>query len=125
MSLGEKSLLYTSLAAAMLLAFVPSARSAEIDAAKLVENSDCIACHAATGMEQRIGPPFEAIALRYKGADAATIDKMATKVEKGGAGAWGVVPMASHPQLSHAETTAIVKWILSQKPATPGAGSTK
>ena len=40
---------------------------------------------------------------------------LVTKVQKGGVGAWGKVPMPPNPQVSDAEAKALVHWVLSLK----------
>lgn len=81
---------------------------------QLAQSTGCMACH---GVNARIvGPGYNEVLARYKGqADAET--KLAQKVKAGGAGVWGSVPMPPHPQLSDADATALVKWILSGAPA--------
>ena len=51
--------------------------------------------------------------------DAAKLDfaaaKLADKVQKGGTGVWGQVPMPANPQVSADEAKALVAWVLTQK----------
>jgi cytochrome c len=78
----------------------------------LADKKNCMGCHHAT--ERRVGPAFKAIAAKYAGqADAA--DKLAQKIIKGGAGAWGAVPMPANSQVTPAEARQLVVWILSHK----------
>jgi cytochrome c len=37
------------------------------------------------------------------------------KVKKGGAGAWGAIPMPAQDQLSDADNRALVEWMLTGK----------
>lgn len=82
----------------------------------------CNACHALD--EQRLAPPFRAIAARYRETTAgdggrALEDALVRKVLEGGAGAWGLVPMISNPRLPPAEARAAVRWILAQAARAP------
>lgn len=78
----------------------------------LADKKNCMGCHHAT--ERRVGPAFKLIAAKYAGqADA--VDKLAQKVIKGGAGAWGAVPMPANSQITPAEARQLVTWILAQK----------
>lgn len=78
----------------------------------LADKKNCMGCHHAS--ERRVGPSFKAIAAKYAGQSDA-VDKLAQKVIKGGAGAWGAVPMPANSQVSPAEAKQLVAWILSQK----------
>jgi cytochrome c len=86
------------------------------DGEALVKQNQCNACHALSDMDMRIGPPFPAVALHYPNADKETIRKLATKIIEGGAGAWGVVPMVAHPQISPTVAEQMVRWVLKQAP---------
>lgn len=56
----------------------------------------CMACHAKD--KKLVGPSFQDIAAKYKGQGDA-VAKLSEKVRKGGAGAWGPIPMpANGPQ---------------------------
>lgn len=93
------------------------ASAAPSDGLKDAKASNCFACHAID--HKVVGPSFAAIATRYAGADAATRDKLAEKIVKGGAGNWGEVPMTPHPELAGAKAHALVEWVLSLKPGAP------
>ena len=75
----------------------------------LEAKSDCATCHKLD--EKLVGPSFREIANKYTN-DEATVNMLADKVIKGGAGNWGQVPMTPHPQLSHDDAKTIVKYIL-------------
>ncbi len=79
--------------------------------AGLAKAKNCTACHAID--KKVLGPAFKAIAVKYKEADGA-VERLATKVRGGGAGVWGQIPMPANPQVSEAEATTLVKWILAQ-----------
>jgi cytochrome c len=40
---------------------------------------------------------------------------LATKIQKGGAGVWGPVPMPANPQVSEAEAKKLAAWVLTVK----------
>jgi cytochrome c len=73
--------------------------------------SDCFSCHAVD--HKLVGPTYQEFARRYAGKGDAIVQTLVQKVKKGGAGNWGDVPMTPHPQLSDADLTVMVKWILS------------
>jgi cytochrome c551/c552 len=76
---------------------------------KLLNSSGCMACHLLD--KPLVGPPFKAIAERYRG-DGAAAAKLAGKVRQGGAGAWGAIPMPPNERLAAAELGQIVDWVL-------------
>ena len=41
--------------------------------------------------------------------------KLAVKIQKGGAGVWGPVPMPANPQVSEAEANKLATWVMSLK----------
>jgi len=80
--------------------------------AALFKKENCSACHAPAA--KLVGPSIEQVAAKYKGqADA--VQKMMLKVKKGGAGAWGAIPMPAQDQLSDADNRALVEWMLTGK----------
>ena len=93
--------------AAGLLSAAPAFANADLAKAK-----NCLACHAVD--KKLVGPAYKDVAAKYAGQkDAAAM--LATKVQKGGVGAWGQVPMPPNPQVNDAEAKQLVEWILSQK----------
>lgn len=76
----------------------------------LATSKNCMACHAVD--RKLVGPSFKDIAKKY---DKSAADMLATKVIKGGSGAWGPVPMPANPQVSDADAKKLVAWILAQK----------
>ncbi len=52
------------------------------------------------------------IAKRYAN-DPLAVATLTTKIQKGGAGVWGVVPMPANPQISEAEAQKLAAWVLS------------
>jgi cytochrome c len=80
----------------------------------LMDKSDCNACHALDN--QLVGPAYKEIAKKYS-ADKTALTILPEKIIKGGAGNWGQIPMSPHPQVSQADATDMVKYILSLAPA--------
>jgi cytochrome c len=78
----------------------------------LATSKNCMACHAIA--TKLVGPSYKDVAAKYAG-DKSAADKLATKVIKGGVGAWGQIPMPANPQVSEAEAKKLVAWVLSQK----------
>lgn len=72
--------------------------------------SNCFSCHAVD--HKLVGPAYQEVAKRYAGQGDAAVATLVKKIKMGGAGNWGDVPMTAHPELSDADTTAMVKWIL-------------
>jgi len=80
--------------------------------AALFKKENCSACHAPAA--KLVGPSIEQVAAKYKG-QAGVVQKLMVKVKKGGAGAWGAIPMPAHDQLSDADNRALVEWMLTGK----------
>ncbi len=96
------------LVAALAVAAAAPAFAAE-DMTKMAQEKSCLACHAVD--KKLIGPGFKEVAAKYAGQKDA-VDKLATKVIKGGSGVWGPVPMPANAQVSEAESKKLVAWIL-------------
>jgi cytochrome c len=77
---------------------------------KLIEGGDCLACHQID--RKSIGPAYSEVAQKYRG-DATALAKLVTKVRGGGSGVWGNVTMPPHPQLTDAQASAMVAYVLS------------
>jgi cytochrome c len=64
---------------------------------------------------------YTAVADKYRG-DPTALAKLVTKVRAGGTGVWGNVMMPPHPQLTEAQVTQMVAYVLSlgaKKPSGP------
>jgi cytochrome c len=77
---------------------------------RLIELSDCKACHAVN--KKSIGPAYMDVAKRYE-KERNSVKTLATKVINGGGGVWGEQAMAAHPQHKPEEAEEMVKYILS------------
>ncbi len=88
------------------------ASSSAFAQADLAKAKNCMACHAVSN--KVVGPAYKDVAAKYAGQKGAE-DKLVAKVMKGGAGAWGSVPMPANPQVSEADARSLVQWILATK----------
>lgn len=78
----------------------------------LAQSKNCMACHAVD--KKLVGPSYKDIAAKYAG-DKAAADKLATKIQKGGSGVWGAIPMPANPQVNDADAKKLAAWVLSSK----------
>ena len=78
----------------------------------LATAKNCMTCHAID--KKVVGPGYKEIAARYAGQKDAA-DKLASKIVKGGAGVFGVVPMPANTQVNEAEAKKLAAWVLSLK----------
>src|SRR5690606_9403358 len=77
---------------------------------RLIELSDCKACH--TISEKSIGPSYLEIAKKYQKENNA-LKLLAQKIIDGGGGIWGEQVMPPHPQHKMADAEDMIKYILS------------
>jgi cytochrome c len=78
---------------------------------ELASKKNCLACHA---MDKKlVGPSYKDVAAKYAGQSDA-VAKMAEKIQKGGVGAWGQVPMPAN-QVTADEAKQLATWVLSIK----------
>ncbi|BDU53353.1 cytochrome C' [Limnohabitans sp. Rim8] len=78
----------------------------------LATSKNCMACHATD--KKLVGPAFKDVAAKYA-SDKSAADKLATKIQKGGAGVWGPVPMPANTQVNDAEAKKLAAWVLTIK----------
>jgi cytochrome c len=79
---------------------------------KLAQAKACTACHAVD--KKMVGPSYKDIASKYA-SDEGAAAKLAVKIQKGGVGVWGQIPMPANPAVSAAEAETLAKWVLSIK----------
>jgi cytochrome c len=79
---------------------------------ELAQKKNCLACHAVD--KKVIGPAYKDVAAKYAGQKDAA-DKLAQKIQKGGSGVWGAVPMPANPQVNEAEAKQLATWVLGLK----------
>ena len=80
--------------------------------ADLAQKKSCLACHATD--KKLVGPSYKDVADKYAGQKDA-VAKLAEKIQKGGVGAWGQIPMPANPQVSADEAKTLAVWVLSIK----------
>jgi cytochrome c len=79
---------------------------------ELAKKHACTACH---GIDKKlVGPAYKDVASKYRG-DAKAGANLVQKVKKGSVGVWGQVPMPPNANVSDADASALVKWVLSLK----------
>ena len=78
----------------------------------LAKSKNCMACHAVD--KKLVGPSYKEVAAKYAGQKDA-VNKLATKIIKGGSGVWGPVPMPANAQVNEAEANKLAAWVLATK----------
>ncbi len=102
----KKNHVYTLTLAATLLAVTGSVAADQ----KLAQQKSCLSCHQID--RKVIGPAYKDVANRYKGDDGAEA-RLAEKIQKGGKGNWGTIPMPPNGSVSPEEAATLAKWVLS------------
>ena len=99
---------------ATLVSTIGTAQAFDAAAAKsLATKSACLACHAVD--RKMVGPSYKAVAAKYQGqADA--LEKVAARIQSGGAGVYGPVPMPAQPNLKDDELKLLAAWVLAGAP---------
>jgi cytochrome c len=80
--------------------------------ADLFRKSNCMACHALD--QKRVGPSLKEMAAKYSG-DRTAAARLAKKIQAGGVGVWGQMPMPPQPQVSDADAVKLAEYVLSIK----------
>ncbi len=78
----------------------------------LAKDKNCLACHKTDA--KLVGPSYQDVAEKYAGQEGAA-DMLAEKIQKGGSGVWGPIPMPANPQVSTEEAQQLAEWVLSLK----------
>jgi cytochrome c len=104
--------LYTALVAGAFAAAIAAPASAAEDQLPLAQKSGCTACHSVD--KKIVGPAYKDVAAKYRG-DKGAEAKLIAKVEKGGSGVWGQIPMPPNTQVKPEDVKKLVEWILSLK----------
>jgi cytochrome c len=76
----------------------------------LVDQSDCKTCHHPTN--KIVGPAHADVAKKYDFTQA-NVTMLAAKIQKGGSGVWGEIPMTPHPDISNADAEKMAMYVLS------------
>jgi cytochrome c len=88
--------------------FVVGAATAQADQS-LASRNNCMACHAVD--KKLVGPSYQDVARKYAGQADAPV-RLAKKIQNGGAGVWGPIPMPANPKLSESDARTLAEWIL-------------
>ncbi len=80
--------------------------------ADLAQKKNCMACHALD--KKIVGPAYKDVAAKYAGQKDA-VAKLAEKIQKGGSGVWGAVPMPPNAIVNADEAKQLATWVLSVK----------
>ena len=91
-----------------MLSAAPAFADAGMDLAK---TKGCLACHAID--KKLVGPAYKDVAAKYAG-DKTAAAKLAEKIQKGGVGVWGQIPMPAN-NVTPDEAKTLADWVLSQK----------
>jgi glucose/arabinose dehydrogenase/cytochrome c551/c552 len=76
----------------------------------LTQTLDCKNCHKED--EKSVGPAFMLVSKKYA-TNPKAHDYLSQKIRNGGAGVWGEVAMAAHPDISQKDLDQIIAWIFS------------
>ncbi len=80
--------------------------------AELAKAKNCMACHAVD--KKMVGPSYKDVAAKYA-SNKDAVATLAGKIQKGGAGVWGPVPMPANTQVSAAEAQKLAAWVMTAK----------
>jgi len=104
--------LYSAITAGAFAAALASPAFAAEDQLPLAQKSGCTACHSVD--KKIVGPAYKDVAAKYRG-DKTAEAKLIAKVEKGGSGVWGPIPMPPNTQVKPEDVKKLVEWVLSLK----------
>ncbi len=76
---------------------------------KLIERNGCKTCH--NQYVKTIGPAYLAVAERYRNTTA-NLEKLTSRVIKGGSGTWGSAAMIAHEHIPPSDVRTMVRWVL-------------
>lgn len=96
---------------ALLSLLVVTAVSPAFANADLAAKKNCMACHATD--KKLVGPAYKDVAAKYA-KDKNAVAMLAEKIQKGGVGTWGQVPMPAN-QVTPDEAKQLATWVLSVK----------
>jgi cytochrome c len=100
-----------ALVAGAFAAALAAPASAE-DLLPLAQKSGCTACHSVD--KKIVGPAWKDVAAKYRGDKNAKAN-LVKKVEQGGSGVWGEIPMPPNSTVPDADVKKLVDWILTLK----------
>ena len=73
---------------------------------EMVRKYNCTACHAED--KKKYGPTYQQVALKYAD-EAGAAEKLAKKIQAGGAGVWGNTPMPAQPRVTDEDALALAE----------------
>lgn len=83
-----------------------------VEAENLAKAKNCMACHA---IERKlVGPSYQEVAQKRAGEEGA-LALLTEKIQKGGSGVYGPVPMPPNPQVTADEANQLAQWVLGLK----------
>jgi len=103
--------LYAAIAGGAFAAVIAGPASGA-DQLALAQKSGCTACHSVD--RKIVGPAFKNVAAKYRG-DKGAEARLIKKVEDGGSGVWGQIPMPPNTQVKPEDVKKLVEWVLSLK----------
>ncbi|MGC2164750.1 MAG: c-type cytochrome [Gallionella sp.] len=101
--------MFTKIAIATSFAALITSNAAATEMPDLARKHQCVNCHMIE--KQFVGPAWQDVANKYKG-DAEAPARLIAKIAAGGKGVWGPIPMPDNPQVSEADRTELVAFIL-------------
>jgi cytochrome c len=78
----------------------------------LAKSKNCFACHAID--KALVGPAYTDVAAKYAG-DKEALEFLTNKIQKGGEGVWGNIPMPANTQVNEAQARKLAAWVLGLK----------
>lgn len=81
-----------------------------VAAENLAKAKNCMACHAIDS--KLVGPSYKEVSEKRAG-EAGAVAMLAEKIQKGGSGVYGPVPMPPNPQVTAEEAAQLAQWVLS------------
>ena len=96
---------------ALIALLAVAAVSPAFASADLAKAKNCLACHATD--KKLVGPAYKDVAAKYAG-DKTAVAKLAEKIQKGGVGTWGQIPMPAN-QVTPDEAKQLAAWVLTVK----------
>ncbi|MEO9148390.1 MAG: c-type cytochrome [Burkholderiaceae bacterium] len=96
----------------LMVALAAAAAGPALADLALAQSKNCMACHAID--KKLVGPSYKDVAAKYAG-DAGAVDRLASKIQKGGAGVWGAIPMPANANVSDADAKKLATWVLTVK----------
>ena len=76
------------------------------------ESKYCSGCHAID--KKMVGPSMKDVSAKYKDKSDA-VAYLIGKIQKGGVGVWGQVPMPANASIPDADAKVLAEWILKVK----------